>query len=63
MEIKSFKEWREEHGYTTKFIANKLGISVYTYRLKENGKKDFNLLQKQALCELYGIESSQVKKV
>lgn len=62
MERKTFKEWRQVNGYTAKFIADKLGLAVYTYRLKENGKRDFNLLQKQALCELYNIESCQVKK-
>lgn len=57
MEKKSFREWRKERGYTTKYVADKLGITVPTLTAKERGKYDFTVLQKKILCDLYGVES------
>lgn len=63
METKTLKSWRIANGYTTKFIADKLGLSVYTYRRKENGKASFKLVEQQILCELYGIGHDQIEAI
>lgn len=60
-EIKTFREWRKEKGYTTKYIASKIGITPYTLNRKEYGKADFTKVQEMLLCNIYEIKMSQVK--
>lgn len=62
-EIKTFREWRKTKGYTAEYVAKELEISIYTLNAKERGDWDFNQLQKKVLCELYGIDPSQVKEL
>lgn len=61
MEKKSFREWRKERGYTTAFVASKLGITTPTLTAKERGKFKFTMIQKKLLCELLEITIDQVK--
>lgn len=55
---KTFRQWRKENGLTSKFVADKLGISVYTLNSKERGDSAFSLRQRKMLCDLYGIDIS-----
>ncbi len=55
---KTFREWRKEKGLTSSYVADKLGISVYTLNAKERGDSNFNLRQRKALCDLYDIKIS-----
>lgn len=62
MEKKSFREWRKERGYTTAFVASKLGITTATLTAKERGKYSFTIAQKTIMCELYEISAEMIKK-
>lgn len=60
---KTLREWRKEKGYTTKFVADYLGLATFTLNRKERGQKSFSCYQTKRLCELYNIEYSDVKPI
>ena len=62
MAKKTFREWRKEKGFTTKFVSGKLDIAAPTLTAKERGKYPFTKVQESILCELYGIKSEQVAR-
>lgn len=51
------REIRKEKGFTSKFVAEKLGIKTSTLNRKERNNS-FTILQMEKLCELYGVELS-----
>ena len=55
----TLKEAREEKGYTTKYVAKKLGISPRTLNKKERDNK-FTMLQTATLCELYKVKYEEI---
>ena len=60
VEKKTLREWRELKGYTTKFVANQLGVSPLTLTAKERGDIDFTAAQVNRLCELYRVTLDEV---
>lgn len=56
------REARKAKGLNTDYVANKLGISVYTLNLKERKKtiKAFKPLQAKELCGLYEVSIEQL---
>lgn len=52
------KGLRVEKGFTQEKIAEALGISTYSYNLKEQGKRDFTDSEISKLGEILGVESS-----
>lgn len=62
MEKKTFRDWRKEKGYTTRFVSEKLDITAPTLTAKERGKYPFTKLQEAILCELYSIKIDQVRR-
>lgn len=57
---KTLREWRELKGYTTKFVANRLGVSPLTLTAKERGDIDFTAAQVNQLCNMYGVTLDEV---
>jgi len=52
MTYPKLKGKRVEKGYTQQDIADKLGISVSAYNLKEQGKRQFII---EEICEILNI--------
>lgn len=61
MEKKTFKEIRKEKGISVAHIAKSLNKSRQTIYNKEAGTSEWNGLEVQKLCDLYGIDISAVK--
>lgn len=51
---------RVEKGLTQEDMAEKIGISTYSYLMKENGKRDFTLSEMKKICEILGKELSEI---
>ncbi|HJB46002.1 MAG TPA: hypothetical protein H9713_04785 [Candidatus Mediterraneibacter surreyensis] len=51
-----------ESGLTKSYIANKLGISLYSFQLKRENKRQFTAEQIKILCELLDIKSLKEKE-
>lgn len=51
-----------ESGLTKSYIANKLGISLYSFQLKRENKRQFTAEQIKILCELLDIRSLKEKE-
>lgn len=51
-----------ESGLTKSYIANKLGISLYSFQLKRENKRCFTAEQIKILCELLNIKSLKEKE-
>ena len=51
-----------ESGLTKSYIANKLGISLYSFQLKRENKRQFTAEQIKILCELLNIKSLKEKE-
>lgn len=51
-----------ESGLTKSYIANKLGISLYSFQLKRENKRQFTAEQIKTLCELLDIRSLKEKE-
>jgi len=51
---------RVEKGLTQEAMAEKIGISTYSYLMKENGKRDFTLTEMKKICEILGKELSEI---
>ena len=49
--------WQKERGLTSKFIANKLGITETTYSLIKNGKTTPTLDLAYKFSELFGVDN------
>ena len=49
-------EWEEEHGYTGKYIAERLGISAPTWCMIKNGKQNPTFMQVMRFKEVFGVE-------
>lgn len=45
---------REDHDYTQRYVAYKLGIDQRTYSIYETGKRKMPVHKLYKLCELYG---------
>jgi len=43
---------RVEKGLTQEDMAKRIGISTYSYLMKENGKRDFTLTEMKKICEI-----------
>ncbi|MEZ3427700.1 MAG: helix-turn-helix domain-containing protein [Lachnospiraceae bacterium] len=46
---------REDHDYTQKYVAYKLGIDQRAYSTYETGKREMPVHKLYMLCELYGV--------
>ena len=46
---------REDHDYTQKYVAYKLGIDQRAYSTYETGKREMQVHKLYMLCELYGV--------
>lgn len=55
----TLKEIRISKGYTTKYVAEKLGVTARTLNKKERDNK-FTTLQLEKLCELYKVRLGQI---
>jgi putative transcriptional regulator len=51
---------RVEKGLTQEDMAEKIGISTYSYLMKENGKRDFTLTEMKKICEILNKELSEI---
>lgn len=51
-----------ESGFTKSFIANKLGITLYSFQLKRENKRQFTAEQIKILCDLLNIKSLKEKE-
>lgn len=51
-----------ESGLTKSYIANKLGMSLYSFQLKRENKRQFTAEQIKILCELLNIKSLKEKE-
>lgn len=51
---------RVEKGLTQEDMAKRIGISTYSYLMKENGKRDFTLTEMKKICEILGTELSEI---
>lgn len=51
---------RVEKGLTQEAMAERIGISTYSYLMKENGKRDFTLTEMKKICEILGTELSEI---
>ena len=60
LEQKTFRDWRKERGYTTKYVAGVLEISPTALTARERGEVMFTKLQQKILCDLYRISIKQV---
>ena len=55
----TFREIRKLKGFTSTYVAEKLGITPRTFNLKERDNK-FTALQSEKLCELYDVKIDDV---
>ena len=55
----TLREARKLKGFTSKFVAEKLGIKQRTLNKKER-ENSFNVLQVRQLCELYGVRIEEL---
>lgn len=51
---------RVEKGLTQEDMAKRIGISTYSYLMKENGKRDFTLSEMKKICEILNKELSEI---
>ena len=51
---------RVEKGLTQEDMAERIGISTFSYLMKENGKRDFTLTEMKKICEILGKELSEI---
>lgn len=51
-----------DSGLTKSYIANKLGISLYSFQLKRENRRQFTAEQIKILCELLDIKSLKEKE-
>lgn len=59
---RNIKAERARAGLTQEQIAEKLGISTFTYLQKENGKKDFKLGEIFELCSILHTSPEELLK-
>lgn len=51
---------RVEKGLTQEDMAERIGISTYSYLMKENGKRDFTLTEMKKICEILDKELYEI---
>ena len=51
---------RVEKGLTQEDMAERIGISAYSYLMKENGKRDFTLTEMKKICEILNKDLSEI---
>ena len=51
---------RVEKGLTQEAMAERIGISTYSYLMKENGKRDFTLTEMKKICKILNKELSEI---
>lgn len=56
----TLKEAREKKGIKQSFIAEQLGVSVQTVSNWETGKCDMRVTTAKKLCEILGVEISDI---
>lgn len=52
----------QESGLTKSYIAGKLGISLYSFQMKRENKRQFTAEQIKILCEVLNIKSLREKE-
>lgn len=60
--LRNLKAERARAGLTQEKMAEKLGISKFTYLNKENGKKDFKLKEIFEICSILKISPEELLK-
>lgn len=60
---KELKKLRVDFDYTQGQVANKLGISKYSYNKKENGKVPFTLEELKKIKSIFSLETEQVEQI
>lgn len=58
--MKTLKEAREEKGIKLTAVADHLGISRQTYRLKERNPGDMTVDECKAACDFIGVPVSEI---
>lgn len=56
-------KYRKLRGYTQEYVAEKLGITVASYCLYENGKRNIPNNIVKALIEVLGIPADEIDSV
>lgn len=59
-DTKLLEDYIAKSGYKQSFIAEKLGLTSYGFRLKVDGKSEFKSSEIVALCELLKIDSKKM---
>ena len=59
-DTKLLEEYLAKSGYKQSFIADKLGLSSYGFRLKVNVKNEFKSSEIVLLCELLNIDGKKM---
>lgn len=59
-DTKLLEDYIAKSGYKQSFIADKLGLSSYGFRLKVNGKNEFKSSEIVLLCELLNIDGKKM---
>lgn len=57
---KNLKLLRQEHAYSQKCVAEKLGIAVSTYANWEQGRREPSIADIYKLLEVFGIEANEL---
>ena len=57
MYVNRLKGLMKENQHTQKFVADLLGLSLFGFRLKLNGKNEFKANEIKKLSELYGLST------
>lgn len=57
MYINRLKGLMKENQHTQKFVADLLGLSLFGFRLKLNGKNEFKANEIKKLAELYEVST------
>ena len=55
----TFREIRKQKGFTTEYVAEKLGIKPRTLNRKER-ENSFGALQKGILCKMYDVKIEEI---
>ncbi|MBP3930674.1 MAG: helix-turn-helix domain-containing protein [Serratia marcescens] len=60
MYTQNIKALRVVKGLTQEDLAKFLGISLNSYNNKENGKREFSLIEANSLAELFGYSIEEI---
>ena len=62
-EYKSLADLRKKNGFTSSFVASKLGITRNSYYKKENMKSPIRLPEVYVLSEMFGEEPDVIESL